>query len=109
MARRVLQLEKEIAELLEDHDQLTQQACTGLCKTYAIAGDGAATLLAAAVDNPAQLSCDAAFAALCDVSSFRASSVKNNRPSLNRGGNRQANATLHRVVVVRLRWHEFGC
>jgi transposase len=26
--------------------------------------------------------------------------------ALNRGGNRQANATLHRIVVVRLRWHE---
>ena len=25
---------------------------------------------------------------------------------LNRGGNRQANATLHRIVDIRLRWHE---
>ena len=28
------------------------------------------------------------------------------RHRLNRGGDRQANAALHRVVVVRLRWHE---
>jgi hypothetical protein len=25
---------------------------------------------------------------------------------LNRGGDRQANAALHRVVIVRLRWHQ---
>ena len=25
---------------------------------------------------------------------------------LNRGGDRQANAALHRIVVVRLRWHQ---
>ena len=55
LARRVLQLEKEIAELLEDLDQLTQQACPGLRKTYGIAVDGAATLLVAAGDNPARL------------------------------------------------------
>ena len=47
------QLEKEIAELLEDLDQLTQQACPGLRKTYGIACDGAATLMVAAGDNPA--------------------------------------------------------
>jgi prefoldin subunit 5 len=33
LSRRVLQLEKEIAELLEDLDQLTQHACPGLRKT----------------------------------------------------------------------------
>jgi transposase len=103
LARRVLQLEKEIAELLEDLDQLTQQACPGLRKTYGIAVDGAATLLVEAGDNPARLRSDAAFAALCGVSPLPASSGKTNRHRLNRGGNRQANATVHRVVVVRRR------
>lgn len=42
----------------------------------------------------------------CGVSPLPASSGKTNRHRLNRGGNRQANATLHRIVVVRLRWHE---
>ena len=98
MARRVLQLEKEIAELLEDLDQLTQQACPGLRKTYGIAVDGAATLLVAAGDNPARLRSDAAYckqkpaarAALCGVSPLPASSGKTNKHRLNRGGNRQA-------------------
>ena len=106
LARRVLQLEKEISELLEDLDQLTQQACPGLRKTYGIAVDGAATLLVAAGDNPARLRSDAAFAALCGVSPLQASSGKTNRHALNRGGYRQANVTLHHVVDVRLRWHE---
>ena len=45
LARRVLQLEKEIAELLQDLDQLTQQACPGLRKTYGIAVDGVPLVL----------------------------------------------------------------
>jgi transposase len=35
-----------------------------------------------------------------------ASSGKTTRHRLNRGGDRQANAALYRIVVVRLRWHQ---
>jgi transposase len=35
-----------------------------------------------------------------------ASSGKTRRHRLNRGGDRQANAALHRIVIVRLRWHQ---
>jgi hypothetical protein len=35
-----------------------------------------------------------------------ASSDKTVRHRLNRGGNRQANTALYRIVVVRLRWHQ---
>jgi transposase len=35
-----------------------------------------------------------------------ASSGKTRRHRLNRGGDRQANAALPRIVVVRLRWHQ---
>ena len=48
LARRVLQQDREIAELLEDLDQLTQKACPSLRKTYGIAVDVAVTLLVAA-------------------------------------------------------------
>ena len=37
---------------------------------------------------------------------MEASSGKTRRHRLNRGGDRQANAALHRVVLVRLRWHQ---
>ena len=43
---------------------------------------------------------------LCGASPIQASSGKTQRHRLNRGGDRQANAALHRVVIVRLRWHQ---
>ena len=102
----MLRLEQEIAELLEELDQLTIQVCPGLRQTYGIGVDGAATLLVAVGDHHERLRWDAAFASLCGISPLPASSGKTIRHRLNRGGNRQANGTLHRVAVVRLRWHE---
>jgi hypothetical protein len=43
---------------------------------------------------------------LCGASPIEASSGKTVRHRLNRGGNRQANTALYRIVVVRLRWHQ---
>jgi transposase len=43
---------------------------------------------------------------LCGSSPINASSGKTNRHRLNRGGNRQANAALHRIVLVRMRYHQ---
>jgi transposase len=43
---------------------------------------------------------------LCGTSEIPASSGKRTRHRLNRGGDRKANAALHRIVVVRLRWHQ---
>jgi hypothetical protein len=48
----------------------------------------------------------AAFAKLCGVCPMPASSGKTLRHRLNRGGNRQANAALYRVVTVRMRGHQ---
>jgi transposase len=44
-------------------------------------------------------------AKLCGACPIPASTGKTSRHRLNRGGNRQANAALHRVVVVRMRRH----
>ena len=107
LARRVLGLEREIAALLDDLNQLTQQAYPGLRQTYGIGTDAAAANMIVTVgDHPERLRSDVAFASLCGVSPLPASSAKTNRHRLNRGGNRQANATLHRIVVVRMRWHD---
>ena len=106
LAHRVQALEEEIAALREDLDQLTQAVCPALRQTYGVGVDSAATLLTAAGDNPERLRSDAGFAALCGVNPLPASSGKTNRHRLNRGGNRQANAALHRIAVVRLRWDE---
>jgi transposase len=44
---------------------------------------------------------------LCGASPIPASSSgKTVRHRLNRGGNRQANTALYRIVVVRLGWHQ---
>jgi len=43
---------------------------------------------------------------LCGSSPIQASSGKTVRHRLNRGGDRQANAALYRIVLVRLRYHQ---
>lgn len=105
LARRNLELRIEIKDLSEQIRLLTVAAAPQLLEVFGIGPDGAARLLVTAGDNPERLRCEAAFAALCGVSPIPASSGKTQRVRLNRGGDRQANATLHRVVVVRLRWH----
>lgn len=50
---------------------------------------------------------EAAFAKMCGACPIPAGSGKtNSRHRLYRGGNRQANAALYRVVIVRMRWHQ---
>jgi transposase len=73
--------------------------------TLGIGFDGAAELLCAAGDNAGRIRSEAAYAKLCGACPIPASSGKTSRPRLNRGGNRQANAALFRIVVVRMRWH----
>jgi transposase len=43
---------------------------------------------------------------LCGSSPIPASSGQTRRHRLNRGGNRQANAALYRIVLVRMRYHQ---
>jgi transposase len=60
----------------------------------------------AELDRLTRLRSEAAFSMLCGASPIPASSGKTVRHRLNRGGNRQANTALYRIVVVRLRWHQ---
>jgi transposase len=62
--------------------------------------------LVAAGDNPQRLRSEAAFSMLGGASPIPACSGKTVRHRLNRGGNRQANTALYRIVVIRLRWHQ---
>ena len=78
----------------------------GLRQSYGVGVDGAAILLKAVGVNPQRIRSEAAFAALCEVSSLPASSGMSNRHRVNRSGNRQANAALHPIDVVRLRWQD---
>jgi transposase len=104
LARRHQQLSTEITEL----DALITPLVTALNPTLlALAGVGpdvAGQLLVTAGDNPHRLRSDAAFAMLCGAAPLPASSGRTTRHRLNRGGDRHANAALHRIVLCRLHW-----
>jgi len=106
LARRVLRLRVEIRDLERQLRHLTTAACPALTDAFGVGPDCAAALLVAAGDNPSRLHSEAAFAALCGANPIPASSGKTTRHRLNRSGDRQANAALHRIVVVRLRYHQ---
>ena len=86
--------------------RLTAETAPSLMKLFGVGPDTAATLLVTAGGNPERLRSEAAFAALCGVNPIPASSGRTNRHRLNRGGARQANAALYRIVLVRLHYHE---
>lgn len=65
--------------------------------------DSGVTLLITMANHPERLSTEASFAALCGVSPIEYSSGGRSSRRLNRGGDRQANAALHRIVFTRLR------
>jgi transposase len=106
LGQRYQHLDAEITLLTGKLDTLTAKAVPKLRDLIGVGPDSAAALLICAGDNPSRLRCEAAFAALCGSSPVQASSGKTQRHRLNRGGDRQANAALHRIVIVRLRWHQ---
>ena len=74
-----------------------------LLSLYGVGVDSAAALLVAAGDNPERIRSEAAWAHLCGVAPIEASSGKVTRHRLDRGGDRQANAALWRIVMCRMR------
>ncbi len=103
LAVRVEALECEAAELRTQIDALATKAAPRLVERFGIGPDSAAALLLAAGDNPERLRSEAAFSMLCGSSPVEASSGRIVRHRLNRGGDRQANAALYRIVLCRLR------
>ena len=104
LARRYRQLGKESRELQTELERLIRMASPELVRIFGVGPDTAAALLIAAGSNPQRLRSEAAFASLCGVNPIPASSGKTNRHRLNRGGDRQANSALYRIVPVRLRY-----
>ena len=106
LARRVAYLDDELVELNAVMRPLVDRTAPGLLGMYGVGYDVAAKLLVAAGDNPERLRSEAAFAHLCGVAPLEASSGKTRRHRLNRGGNRQANNALYRVVITRMASHQ---
>jgi transposase len=102
LARRHRDLSAEIAELDEAIAALCTQVNPALLGARGVGTDVASALLVAAGDNPERLRSEASFAAMCGSSPVEASSGKVIRHRLNRGGNREANNALWRIVMVRL-------
>jgi transposase len=102
LARRWQQLDLEVRELDIKLGALVKATAPTLCAVHGVGTDTAGALLVAAGDNPGRLTSEAAFAALCGVSPVQASSGRVQRHRLNRGGDRQANNALWRIVLVRM-------
>lgn len=102
LARHIIELGTQLGEIRARLTNLATQANPELMSAKGVGVDTASTLLVAAGDNPERLRNEASFAAFCGVSPIEASSGKNSRHRLNRGGNRQANNALWRVAMVRL-------
>ncbi len=102
LARQWLDLRDERTGLRGQLHELASRANPALLQLPGVGPDVAIALLVAAGDNPERLRSSAAFAALAGVSPTEVSSGKRSGHQINRGGDRQANAALHRIVLVRL-------
>lgn len=106
LARQHQMLTTDLDALRARLDELTGQANPALRHAVGVGPDVASILLIAAGDNPERLTTDAAFAALCGVSPVEASSGQHVSHRLNKGGNRDANHALWRIVMVRMTCHQ---
>ena len=104
LARRHAALTEEIEELDKLIDPLVTAINPELMARNGVGADVAGQLLVTAGQNAERLHSEPAFAMLCGAAPIPASSGKTHRHRLNRGGDRQANAALYRVVLCRMRW-----
>jgi len=103
LAERWQHLDGEIARLDAELGTIVKKAAPNLVALHGVGVDVAGALLVAVGDNPERLSNEGSFAALCGTSPVDASSGRQHRHRLNRGGNRDANRALWVVALVRLR------
>lgn len=106
LARRWLILHDEVQTFDKELHRLVAEEAPDLLKAHGIATLTIAEMLILVGDDPSRIRSEAALAKLCGVCPIPASSGRVHRFRLNRGGNRQANAALYRVVIVRMRNHK---
>jgi transposase len=105
LGRRARFLDAQTGQLDELIVPLVTARAPGLLALYGVGADTAARLLIAAGDHPARLRSEAAWAHLCGAAPIPASSGKVTRWRLNRGGDRDANHALWRIVICRMSSH----
>jgi len=106
LARRIQGLNAEMASIDAALIELVAATAPSLLELHGVGLDSAATLLVTAGDNPDRLNSEGSWAHLCGVAPLPAGSGKTSgRNRLNRGGDRQANAALYRIVLTRMSNH----
>ncbi|MFI9565683.1 transposase [Streptomyces rishiriensis] len=108
LAERVEQLTGPIDELNQRLTRVVVRHAPQLLERVGIGPDSAVTLLITIGDNPDRLNTEASLAALGGVSPIEYSSGRRCMRRLNHGGDRQANAVLHRIAFTRLRSDRFS-
>jgi transposase len=102
LARRVRELDDEIETLDELLTPLVAETAPEMIERVGVGTDTAGALLVAAGENTSRIRNERSFARLCGAAPLDASSGKQQRHRLNRGGDRQANSALWRIVITRL-------
>ena len=102
IARRHEFLTEQLSRVDAALKPLVTTAAPTLIALHAVGIDTAGALIVAAGDNPDRLRSESSWAHLCGVAPLPASSGKTRRHRLNRGGDRQANNALWRIVLVRM-------
>jgi transposase len=106
LAHRVQGFDDELAELDARIEALLLRHCPDLLGLFGVGPDTAAALVVCAGDNPERLHSEPAWAHLCGVAPIPAGSGQTSgRVRLDRGGDRQANAALWRIVMVPIAHH----
>lgn len=106
LARRIHALDAEIEEANTELAELIKATAPTLLNVFGAGTEAAGQLLTTAGENAHRLHSEAALARLCGVAPIPASSGNTTRHRLHRGGDRDANAAIHMIVINRLRWHQ---
>ena len=104
LGRRVLSLDAELAELESELEAIVSALVPELLAECGVGPVCAAQLLVSSGD-PSRMVSEASFAALAGTSPVEASSGRQRRHRLNRGGDRQLNRALHVIALSRVRHH----
>jgi transposase len=104
LGRRATRLWSEVAEVERALAALVAEVAPALLEECGVGPVCAAQLLVSSGD-PSRLRSEASFAALAGTSPVDASSGKQRRHRLNRGGDRQLNWALHVIALQRIRHH----
>jgi transposase len=102
LAQRIQLLDDQLTRTKVRLLRISTAVAPELVARKGVGPDTASAILVSAGDNPHRLRDERSFAALAGSNPIPASSGKTIRHRLNRGGDRQLNAALWRIAIVRL-------